>query len=175
MYCAVGVVQPSGRSFSQLILGGLEVLCSEPCFRPWVCPCAAPFVELKGNGSACIARSLWEAFASRSLTDALQHKRSSELGLQAACVRASELQGCCSHWGRRNGKRWLILSTLKHSTPSPTLLVTLQIPSTALPGYYSERPEQEIQGRASFWTPNQAYFIYWCLDETWDSSEALTP
>ncbi|OLP77898.1 ABC transporter G family member 22 [Symbiodinium microadriaticum] len=25
-----------------------------------------------------------------------------------------------------------------------------------LNGYYSERPEQEIQGRASFWTPNQA-------------------
>ena len=124
MYCAVGVVQPSGRSFSQLILGALEVLCSEPCFRPWVCPCTAPFVELKGNGSACIARSLWEAFASRSLTDALQHKRSSELGLQAACVRASELQGCCSHWGRRNGKCWLILSTLKHSTPSPTCHAT---------------------------------------------------
>ncbi|CAE7233435.1 abcG22 [Symbiodinium sp. CCMP2592] len=30
-----------------------------------------------------------------------------------------------------------------------------------LNGYYSERPEQEIQGRASFWTPNQAFFIYW--------------
>ena len=150
-------------------------MCSGPCFRPWVCPCAAPFVELKGNGSASIARSLWEAFASRSLTDALQHKRSSELGLPAACVRASELQGCHSHWGRRNGRRWLILSTLKHPTPSPTLLVTLQIPSTALPGYYSERPDKEIQGRSSFWTPNQAYIMYWCLVEPWDSSEALTP
>lgn len=44
----------------------------------------------------------------------------------------------------------------------PALKVTMGgFRKPELNGYYSERPEQEIQGRASFWTPNQAYFIYW--------------